>query len=205
MDDGSGLGSRANALSGNWSQFGSTEDEILAGIDSHFGAGSNEAILWRCIYRNGIPLSSTSTGIGEVDYTMGSGWMYSINESLYPGKGLSEYKLSDGDTLCLRFTLAYGKDIGGSTSGGGYGRLASYCGMWSTPAHCAKAHIPKFFHPRVTNTTTLKLTALSLQKQRMATFCIPAPNAVTSIPKRSRRLVLPAAAMMRRNNHENHI
>lgn len=57
MDDGSGLGSRANALSGSWNQFGNTSDEILAGIDSRFGAGSNEAILWRCIYRNGIPLS----------------------------------------------------------------------------------------------------------------------------------------------------
>ena len=87
---------------------GSTEDEILAGIDSHFGAGSNEAILWRCIYRNGIPLSSTSTGIGEFDYTMGSGWMYSIGGAdFYPGSPMSGYYLQDGDTLTLRYTLAY--------------------------------------------------------------------------------------------------
>ena len=135
MDDGSGLGSRANALSGNWSQFGSTEDEILAGIDSHFGAGSNEAILWRCIYRNGIPLSSTSTGIGEFDYTMGSGWMYSIGGAdFYPGSPMSGYYLQDGDTLTLRYTLAYGWDVG--TGERGYGNNVGYCitcmnGSWS--------------------------------------------------------------------------
>ena len=135
MDDGSGLGSRANALSGNWSQFGSTQDEILAGIDSHFGAGSNEAILWRCIYRNGIPLSSTSTGIGEFDYTMGSGWMYSIGGAdFYPGSPMSGYYLQDGDTLTLRYTLAYGWDVG--TGESGYGNNVGYCitcmnGSWS--------------------------------------------------------------------------
>lgn len=89
--------------------------------------------LWDRITADGITTSvpSTANSIGEFDFTMGSGWMYSINGTLYPGKGLSEYKLSDGDVLCLRFTIAYGKDIGGSTTGGGYGKLASYCGMWT--------------------------------------------------------------------------
>lgn len=67
--------------------------------------------------------------VGEFDYTMGSGWMYSINGA-YPGKGLSEYFLSDGDTLTLRFTLAYGKDIGGGNSGANSGALQKYCGKW---------------------------------------------------------------------------
>ena len=135
MDDGSGLGSRANALSGSWNQFGNTSDEILAGIDSRFGAGSNEAILWRCIYRNGIPLSGTSTGIGEFDYTMGSGWMYSIGgATYYPGTPMSGYYLKDGDTLTLRYTLAYGWDVG--TGESGYGNTVGYCitclnGSWS--------------------------------------------------------------------------
>lgn len=135
MDDGSGLGSRANALSGNWSQFGSTEEEILAGIDSYFGTGTNEAILWRCIYRNGIPLSGTSVGIGEFDYTMGSGWMYSIGgAAFYPGSPMSGYYLQDGDTLTLRYTLAYGWDVG--TGESGYGNTVGYCvscmnGSWS--------------------------------------------------------------------------
>lgn len=75
--------------------------------------------------------------VGEFDYTTGSGWMYSINGS-YPGRGLSDYFLSDGDTLTLRFTLAYGKDIGGGT-GGASGALQKYCGKWVdgvyTPNH----------------------------------------------------------------------
>ena len=35
--------------------------------------------------------------------------MYSVNGSYAAGKGMSEYHLNDGDTLYLRFTLAYGK------------------------------------------------------------------------------------------------
>ena len=64
--------------------------------------------------------------LGEFDYTRGSGWMYAINGS-YPGRGLSDYFLSDGDTLTLRFTLAYGKDIGGGSASNGQ---ANYCGTW---------------------------------------------------------------------------
>ena len=76
--------------------------------------------------------------LGEFDYTTASGWMYSINGSTYPGRGMSGYFLSDGDVLTLRFTLAYGKDIGGST-GGDTGPLTRYCGTWIdgvyTPRH----------------------------------------------------------------------
>ena len=64
--------------------------------------------------------------LGEFDYTRGSGWMYAINGS-YPGRGLSDYFLSDGDTLTLRFTLAYGKDIGGGSASNGQ---TNYCGTW---------------------------------------------------------------------------
>ena len=57
--------------------------------------------------------------------------MYSVGGNTYAGKGLSGYYLTDGDTLYLRFTLAYGKDIGGySSTGGSYGLLPSYCGKW---------------------------------------------------------------------------
>ena len=59
--------------------------------------------------------------LGEFDYTTASGWMYSINGA-YPGRGLSDYFLSDGDTLTLRFTLALGKDIGAGER--------NYCGKW---------------------------------------------------------------------------
>ena len=89
--------------------------------------------LWSMILRDGIQLSGNSDrdSLGEYDYTMGSGWMYSINGSVYPGRGLSDYKLSSNTTIYLRFTLAYGKDIGGyDATGQGYGSLSSYCGVW---------------------------------------------------------------------------
>ena len=89
--------------------------------------------LWNMILKDRIQLSGHSDrdSLGEYDYTMGSGWMYSINGSVYPGRGLSEYKLSKNTTIYLRFTLAYGKDIGGfDATGQGIGSLSSYCGVW---------------------------------------------------------------------------
>ena len=69
--------------------------------------------------------------LGEFSTTQGSGWMYSVGGETYAGKGLSTYYLSNGDTLYLRFTLAYGKDIGGySATAGSFGLLESYCGRW---------------------------------------------------------------------------
>lgn len=85
-----------------------------------------------------ISPSRGKDSVGEFDYTRGSGWMFSVNGSTYPGRGMSGYFLGDGDVLTLRFTLAYGKDIGGST-GGGTGPLTRYCGTWIdgvyTPSH----------------------------------------------------------------------
>lgn len=89
--------------------------------------------LWNRIVRDGIDQSAPAghDSLGEYDYTMGSGWMYSINGSIYPGRGLSDYRLSRDTTIYLRFTLAYGKDIGGyDATGQGYGKLSSYCGLW---------------------------------------------------------------------------
>lgn len=56
--------------------------------------------------------------LGEFDYCQGSGWMYSINGS-FPGYGLSDAVFQDGDVVRIRYTLAYGKDIGGYSSTGG--------------------------------------------------------------------------------------
>ena len=57
--------------------------------------------------------------------------MYSINGTLYEGTGMSGYKVRNGITIYVRFTLSYGKDIGGyDSTGGGYGSLSSYCGLW---------------------------------------------------------------------------
>ena len=49
--------------------------------------------------------------LGEFDYTAHSGWMYSVNNS-YPNIGFSSFYFEDGDEVRIRFTLAYGADIG---------------------------------------------------------------------------------------------
>lgn len=66
--------------------------------------------------------------IGEFDYCQGSGWMYSINDS-FPNFGLSDANFKDGDTVKIRFTLAYGKDIGGFTATGNVGG-SNYETVW---------------------------------------------------------------------------
>ena len=89
--------------------------------------------LWNKILQDGLTLTGQhyNDSLGEFDFTQGSGWMYTVGGTVYAGKGLSNYYLSNGDTLYLRFTLAYGKDIGGySSAGGNYGVLPTYCGKW---------------------------------------------------------------------------
>jgi len=99
---------RANAISGSWS---GTEEENFARIDAQFGEGTNLDILWRCIYRNSLSLNDASSSLGELDFTEGSGWEYEINGT-YPSYGMDKADLKPGDTLTLRYTLAYGWDIG---------------------------------------------------------------------------------------------
>ena len=65
--------------------------------------------------------------IGEFDYCQGSGWMYSVNGS-FPGYGFSDVVFKDGDVVRIRFTLAYGKDIGGYKATGGQGQ--NYDKVW---------------------------------------------------------------------------
>lgn len=118
-------GYNADALEdSNWP--GSTEEEALAAIDARFGAGTGLATLWRCLYRNGLNKSAGSgSRIGEFDYTSGSGWMYSLRGNYYPGQSMSAVYLKDGDVLTLRYTLAYGWDIGGGSDN--YGNIVGYC------------------------------------------------------------------------------
>ena len=99
--------------------------------------------LWELILRDGITTNDNydRDSIGEFDYTQGSGWMYSINGTLYEGTGMSGYKVRNGITIYVRFTLAYGKDIGGyDSTGGGYGALSSYCGLWINGGYQALDH-----------------------------------------------------------------
>ena len=109
-----------------WNQYGSNEEEILAAIDAKFGKGTGLATLWRCYYRNGLNKSGTSGGTyGEFDYTSGAGWLFSLDGVYYPGLSMCQYSLEDGDVLTLRYSLAYGWDVGGGTQG--YGNTAGYC------------------------------------------------------------------------------
>lgn len=63
----------------------------------------------------------SANSLGEFDYCQGSGWMYRIN-GFYPNYGFSDTVFKDGDVVELRFTLAYGKDIGGYDVTGGNGK-----------------------------------------------------------------------------------
>ena len=82
------------------------------------------------IERDGIAFFEPCTDdtLAEFDFTACSGWLYSINGTIYPGQGMSERNLSPGDTVYLRFSLAYGKDVGGYVSSGEKrGNLRGYC------------------------------------------------------------------------------
>lgn len=118
LGDGTSMTARSNALRGSWSSYGSDRDSVLAAIDGVFGENSPYAALWRSIYLAGLSLNGcANTSVGQFDFTNGSGWMYSINGA-YLSKGLSEYELQDGNVLVLRYTLAYGRDVGGSSDTG---------------------------------------------------------------------------------------
>ena len=51
--------------------------------------------------------------LGDKDFYQASGWMVEINGS-YPGSSISACYPNEGDVIRMRFTLAAGRDIGGS-------------------------------------------------------------------------------------------
>lgn len=57
-------------------------------------------------------------GLGEFDFTNGSGWMYCLN-NVFPNVGFADSYPADGDVFRVQFTLAYGSDIGGASAMGG--------------------------------------------------------------------------------------
>ena len=83
--------------------------------------------LQEIIENDGLTISGShdKNSLGEFDFTRGSGWTYAVN-GYYPGVGLSDYYLNDGETLTLRFTLAWGKDVGCYVGSG-----TNYCGTWT--------------------------------------------------------------------------
>lgn len=57
--------------------------------------------------------------LGEFNFSSGSGWMYSV-DGHYPNVGFADYYFKDGQVVRIRFTLAYGADIGGGSPGTNY-------------------------------------------------------------------------------------
>lgn len=62
-----------------------------------------DGLMWTNIYH--------TDSLGEQDFTQGSGWNYSV-DNVYPNYSLSECYPSDGQHIRLRYTLAYGRDVG---------------------------------------------------------------------------------------------
>ena len=58
-----------------------------------------------------------TNSLGEFDFTSQSGWMYQVN-GVYPNYSMADCYLQNGDTMRIRFTLAYGADIGGGGANG---------------------------------------------------------------------------------------
>ena len=117
----------------NYRCTGSLESEFyLASInraDAFKGCHIGER-LRALLERDGITFTSPGSRdqLGEFDFTRGSGWLYFINGEYCPGKAMSAWVLNGDDVITLRYTLAYGKDVGGASEI--EGALTSYCAKW---------------------------------------------------------------------------
>ncbi len=78
--------------------------DLAAAIDE-------DGLMWLNVYHE--------NSLGEFDFTQGSGWMYSLNGQ-YVGRSMSEVYPQDGDVVRLRYTLAYGMDVGLGMDGKNY-------------------------------------------------------------------------------------
>ena len=80
-----------------------------------FSGGAVNSELAELVKNDGIADSGTqyADSLGEFDYTYGSGWVYTVNGNM-PAYGMGKVNFTDGDTVRLAFTVAYGRDITGS-------------------------------------------------------------------------------------------
>lgn len=85
----------------------------------------------------------TEGSLGEFDYNYQSGWMYAVNGS-FPNVGFSSYYLVPGDVVRVQFTVAYGRELGGSGSlGGSWGDLYPVANKDSLTALISKVNSAK--------------------------------------------------------------
>ena len=70
--------------------------------------------LVQSINKDGLEWTKTryNNSLGAFDFCQGSGWMYSVNED-YTNFSMADYMPKDEDVVKVRYTLAYGNDIGG--------------------------------------------------------------------------------------------
>lgn len=105
----------------------SMEGSYLAGIS---GGGITDGAQIPEALADQISLDGLSVGpipwnsLHDQDITRGSGWLYSVNGTT-PSRNLGDQPVQDGDQVTLAFTLAWGKDLGQSSSSGG--NLSRYC------------------------------------------------------------------------------
>jgi hypothetical protein len=112
---------------------GTPEDDFYLARVTRSGIGRGVDIpadLLEALAKDGYKMNSNRSddSLGEMDYFKGSGWMYSKNGS-FPGHGFADSVLKDGDAVKIRFTLAYGKDIGGHKATGS-GETDNYGKIW---------------------------------------------------------------------------
>lgn len=85
-------------------------------VSAPFVSGKIPDDLLQKLNENGIEVYTDGfdrQSLGEFDFTHQAGWMYQVN-GVYPNYSFSDCYLQDGDVMRIRFTLAYGSDIGGS-------------------------------------------------------------------------------------------
>ncbi len=111
----------------DYSNKGSLSDGFYLYKISKKGISENAVIphkLKQEIENSGLELNNkhSADSLGEQDFCYASGWMIKLNGN-YINYNLSDAVLKDGDALQIRFTLAYGKDIGGYSLNGSGGNF----------------------------------------------------------------------------------
>ena len=94
-----------------------------------FGGSIDETLL-TLLNNDNVVLNGQMSydSLGDTHYTNGSGWLCYYNGASI-GRGMGSYDVADGSTIELRYTLAWGKDVGG-TGGGAGGLFPYYCYSW---------------------------------------------------------------------------
>lgn len=85
---------------------GETAFDILKKVTE--SAGIQLEYTWNAVF--GSNYIEGIAHLYEFDGGEGSGWMYQIN-GWYPDRGVSAYKLKDGDHIEFRYTCDFGKDL----------------------------------------------------------------------------------------------